>query len=195
MAYDPDQHHRRSIRLPQYDYAQPGVYFVTICAHEHECVLGEIVDGAMILNEWGIIVDRLWDDVSAHFHGVAVDAQVIMPNHAHANIVIVRHPLRRGEVASPSMATTRGDMQDGENPPLQPTLGQIVAYYKYQTTKAINLMRGMLGAKFWQRNYWEHVIRNEVEMNRIREYIETNPERWDEDQLHPAAKPNRFNQG
>ena len=194
MAYDPDKHHRRSIRLPQYDYAQPGVYFVTICTHEHECVLGEIVDGVMILNDWGIVADRFWDEVSVHFDGVAVDAYVIMPNHTHANIVIVRHPLRRGEVASPSMATTRGDMRGGETPPLQPTLGQIVAYYKYQTTKAINLMRGMPGTKFWQRSYWEHVIRNEADLARIRQYIVDNPARWAEDQLHPDARPNPFSQ-
>ena len=133
MAYDPDKHHRRSIRLPQYDYAQPGVYFVTICTHKRECVLGEVVDGVMILNDWGIVADRFWGEVSAHFHGVAVDAHVIMPNHVHANIVIVNDPIRRGEVASPTL--TAGDTQGGETPPLQPTLGQIVAYYKYQTTK------------------------------------------------------------
>jgi REP element-mobilizing transposase RayT len=195
MTYDPDKHHRRSIRLPQYDYAQPGVYFVTICTHKHECVLGEVVDGVMILNDWGIVADRFWDEVSAHFDGIAIDAHVIMPNHMHANIVIVRDPIREGEVASPALATTRATEPGGETPPLQPTLGQIVAYYKYQTTKAINLMRGMPGAKFWQRNYWEHVIRNEAEMDRIREYIETNPARWSDDQLHPDARPNRFNQG
>jgi len=195
MAYDPDKHHRRSIRLPQYDYAQAGVYFVTICTHEHECVLGEVVDGVMILNDWGMVADRFWDEVSTHFHGVAIDAHVIMPNHMQANIAIVRDPIRRGEVSSPAMATTGAAEPDGVSPPLQPTLGQVVAYYKYQTTKAINLMRGMPGAKFWQRNYWEHVIRNEEEMDRIREYIDTNPARWSDDQLHPAALPNRFNQG
>ena len=195
MAYDPDKHHRHSIRLPQYDYAQPGVYFVTICTHKHECVLGDVIDGVMTLNDWGTVADRFWDEVSAHFHGVAVDAHAVMPNHVHANIVIVRDPLRRGEVASPSMATTPAAELGGETPPLQPTLGQIVAYYKYQTTKAINLLRGMPGAKFWQRNYWEHVIRNEAEMDRIRDYIETNPARWSDDQLHPDARPTRFNQG
>ena len=92
MAYDPDKHHRRSIRLPQYDYAQPGVYFVTICTHEHECILGEVVDGVMILNDWGIVANRFWDEVAAHFCGVAIDAHVIMPNHTHANIVIVTRP-------------------------------------------------------------------------------------------------------
>lgn len=187
MTYDPEKHHRRSIRLPQYDYAKSGVYFVTICTHERECVLGDVVDGVMVLNDWGIIADEFWDEVSAHFHGVAIDAHVIMPNHVHANIVIIHNPTRRGEVASPAS-------WGGVSPPLRPALGQIVAYYKYQTTKAINLMRNMPGAKFWQRNYWEHVIRNEAEMNRILEYIETNPARWSDDQLHPAAQPNRFNQ-
>ena len=117
MAYDPDKHHRRSIRLPQYDYAQPGVYFVTICTHERECVLGEIVDGAMILNDWGIVADRFWDDVLAHFHGVAVDAHVIMPNHVHANIVIVRDAIRRGEVSSPTLASPRGRNGRGDPAP------------------------------------------------------------------------------
>ena len=196
MAYDPDKHHRRSIRLPQYDYAQPGVYFVTICTHEHECILGEVVDDVMILNDWGIVTNQFWKEVAAHFCGVAIDAHVIMPNHVHANIVIVSDNTRRGEETSLSPATTQGgETQGGETQPLQPTLGQIVAYYKYQTTKAINLLRGMPGTKFWQRNYWEHVIRNDAEMDRIREYIETNPARWSDDQLHPAARPNRFNQG
>jgi len=78
--------------------------------------------------------------------------------------------------------------QGGETPPLRPTLGQIVAYFKYQTTKAINQMRDMPGAPVWQRNYWEHVIRNEAELARIRQYIADNPARWTEDQLNPAAQ-------
>jgi putative transposase len=76
----------------------------------------------------------------------------------------------------------------------RPTLGQIVAYYKHQTTKRINQCRDMPGVAFWQRNYWEHIIRNERSLNRIHEYIENNPARWAEDPLHPAASPNRFNQ-
>ena len=76
-----------------------------------------------------------------------------------------------------------------------PTLGQIVAYFKYQTTKSINQMREMPGARFWQRNYWEHVIRDETDLNRIRRYIQTNPLRWVDDQLHPDAPPNKYNRG
>jgi REP element-mobilizing transposase RayT len=184
MAYDPEKHHRHSIRLPQYDYRQSGVYFVTICTHERECVLGEVLDGAIRLNDWGNIADRVWAEVKGHFHGVAIDRHVVMPNHVHANIVILYDPLRGDRVSAPAG-------QGGETPPLRPTLGQIVAYYKYQTARTINLMRGMPGAKFWQRNYWEHVVRNEEEMNRIQEYIVTNPVRWSDDQLHPAALPNR----
>ena len=188
MTYNPEIHHRRSIRLPGYDYAQSGAYFVTVCAYQQESVFGGVVDGGMVLNDWGRIVDQFWVEVSLHFPVVTVDLQVTMPNHVHAIIVIAPDDTpRRGGV-------TR-DCRGGVTPPLQPALGQIVAYYKYQTTKTINLMRNMPGVRLWQRNYWEHVIRDEAEMNRIREYIETNPARWADDQLHPAASSNQFNRG
>ena len=194
MPYDPDIHHRRSIRLPGYDYAQPGAYFVTICTHQRECVLGDIVNGHMELNELGDIVARFWLQVPVRFPSVIVDACVTMPNHGHATIIIT--DTRRGVVATPDPTRADNDAGQGrETQPLRnPTLGQIVAFYKYQTTKAINQMRDTAGVRFWQRNYWEHVIRNEAEMQRIREYIETNPSRWNDDQLHPAARANRFNQ-
>ena len=108
--------------------------------------------------------------------------------------------IRRGVVSTP-IATPDprraavDPRQGGETTPLRPlTLGQIVAFYKYQTTKTINQMRDMVGMRFWQRNYWEHVIRSDAEMQRIREYIQTNPARWSDDQLHPDARANRFNQ-
>jgi putative transposase len=113
MGYDPDKHHRRSIRLPQFDYAQRGVYFVTICTHERECVLGEVIDGVMILNDWGIVADRSWDETSTHFDGVAIDAHVIMPNHMHANIAIVHDRIHRGEVSAPAPAIRRVTDQGG----------------------------------------------------------------------------------
>jgi putative transposase len=234
MPYDPNIHHRRSIRLPGYDYAQPGAYFVTICTHERECVLGDIVNGHMRLSDLGDIVARFWLQVPVRFPSVIVDACVTMPNHGHATIIIT--DTRRGVVATPDPTRADNDAGQGretqplrnpvhpgadirrgvvatpvptpvppcdaavggqgrETQPLRnPTLGQIVAFYKYQTTKTINRMRDMVGIRFWQRNYWEHVIRNEAEMQRIREYIQTNPARWSDDQLHPDARPNRFNQ-
>ncbi len=197
MTYDPQKHHRQSIRLRQYDYSWPGAYFVTLCVREKECVLGEIVDGEMHLSEWGQIVHAFWNEIPVHFSNVSIDSCVTMPNHGHA-IITIDHD-RRGAVAAPKVAAPRDaephvaasaiEAQGGETPPLRPTLGQIVAYYKYQTTKRINALRGTPGVPFWQRNYWEHVIRDDVDLNRIRQYIENNPQCWHEDQLNPSVPP------
>jgi putative transposase len=206
MPYDPSIHPRRSIRLPEYDYAQPGAYFVTICTRERECVLGDIVNGRMELNALGDIAHRFWSQVPAHFPGVIIDACATMPNHGDAIIVIADtiHPGAdpvRGVVTTP--AATRIATPDppravvdagrgrGTQPLRPPVLGQIVAFYKYQTTKTINQTLDMAGVRSWQRNYWEHVLRNKAELQRIREYIETNPGRWSDDRLYPAARTDR----
>ena len=124
----------------------------------------------------------------------------MMPNHLHGILVIAG----RGE-ASPATTSSRdnlissatdspdkGSARDAS--PLQSgSLGAIVGNYKSVSTRRINRMRGMPGTRFWQRNYWEHIIRDERSLNRIREYIQNNPARWAEDQLHPDAPPNRFN--
>ena len=154
----------------------------------------------MQLNKYGDTVMKYWDAIPGHFPHVEMDEFVVMPNHLHG--IIIFNNTGRGEVTSPFSSvvtpyskTKPATKQGGETPPLRPlTLGQIVAFYKYQTTKTINGMRDMVGVRFWQRNYWEHVIRNEAEMQRIREYIQTNPARWSDDQLHPDARANRFNQ-
>ena len=191
MTYDPQKHHRQSIRLRQYDYSRPGAYFVTICVREKECVLGDIVDGEMQLSEWGQIGHALWDEIPEHFPNVSIDCRVTMPNHGHAIIKIDYD--RRGVVATPNnSAPNNGETGEGAgevSSPLRPTLGQIVAYYKYQTTKRINALRGTPGVPFWQRNYWEHVVRDEFDLNRIRQYIENNSWRWHEDQLNPIVPP------
>ena len=181
MKYDPAKHHRRSIRLKGYDYAQAGAYFVTLCVQGRECVLGDVVDGHRMLNDAGQRADQFWPAVADHFADVEIDTWVTMPNHVHAIIVIGRGVVSTPTVSTPTVST--------------PTLGQIVAYFKYQTTKSINQMRETPGARFWQRNYWEHVIRDETDLNRIRRYIQTNPLRWVDDQLHPDAPPNKYNRG
>ncbi len=187
MTYEPQKQHRQSIRLRQYDYSWPGAYFVTICVREKDCVLGEIVNGEMRLSEWGQIVHEFWDTLPAHFQNIAIDCRVTMPNHNHA-IINIRHD-RRGAVAAPSVAAPNISETGEETSPLRLTLGQIVAYYKYQTTKRLNELRGTPGVPFWQRNYWEHVIRDEMDLNRIQQYIENNPLRWREDQLNPSVPP------
>ena len=210
MKYDQQKHHRQSIRLQQYDYSWPGAYFVTICVREKECVLGDITNGAMQLSEWGRIVHEFWDAIPDHFPNASIDGRVTMPNHGHA-IIKIDHD-RRGAATAPHIATPNvaasnnaisddavsldenagremGEETGEETSPLRPTLGQIVAYYKYQTTKRINELRGTPGIPFWQRNYWEHVVRDEIDLNRIQHYIENNPLRWREDQLNPVVPP------
>jgi putative transposase len=201
MTYNPDIHHRRSIRLPGYDYAQPGAYFVTICAVQGECLFGEIVDGVMIESVFGLIAREEWFR-SAEIRSEIVlnqDEFVVMPNHQHGIVRIVGDvgatggsPLRAAEH---DVGVADGLPLRAQQPgPLPHSLGAVMAGYKAVVTKRINQIRGTPGMPVWQRNYWEHVIRNEAEMQRIREYIHTNPARWSDDQLHPDARANRFNQ-
>jgi len=88
MKYNPDIHHRRSIRLRDYDYSQAGAYFITICAHNRECLFGEIADGAMRLNAAGEIAMQCWQEIPLHFPHSALDEWVIMPNHLHGIVVL-----------------------------------------------------------------------------------------------------------
>ena len=211
MRYDPQRHHRRSVRLRQYDYAQAGAYFVTICVQGRECLLGEVVGAAVALSAYGQIADDWWNDLPRRFPNLDLDGWVVMPNHMHGIIVL-------GE---PVAQTTDGKpltMEGGETPPLpaarptvrvvgretpplpaarpvvgagsprpgrRPTLGQVVAYFKYQSTKSINQARGRPGDRFWQRSYYDHVIRDDTSLDRLRNYVAENPLRWELDQLHP----------
>lgn len=204
--YDPGKHHRHTIRLQGYDYSQPGAYFVTLCTQNRECVLGEIVDNRINCSAAGQIAHDFWAQVAAHFSQVDIPSFVIMPNHVHAMIVIIDiPPATNGVVWKPrpcfgnpsgrGVVSTPGPGQGDPAPTVgKPDLGHIVAFYKYQTTKRINALRVNPGCRFWQRNYFEHIVRNDDEYRQIVEYIQTNPLRWESDQLHPAAAPNPFNQ-
>ena len=196
MKFDPQKHNRRSIRLKNYDYASEGAYYVTVVTQGRECLFGEIVNAKMYLSNYGEIVQKWWDNIPHHFPNVETGAFVIMPNHIHGIVFVTEE--RRGEVVSPhdqpndsnqknTMQTSETDNQGGEIPPLRrPTLGQIVAYFKYQSTKEMNEAdnTGII-TKFWQRNYYEHIIRNEKELRRKTDYILDNPSQWDEDQENP----------
>jgi REP element-mobilizing transposase RayT len=180
MAFDSDIHHRRSIRLRDYEYSSSGAYFVTICAFQRECLFGEMADGEIRLNEVGHLVDDSWRQILDHFSGVDIDRYVIMPNHFHGIVTTVGAGFPRPD--SRNVAH-----QGGETPPQrQATLGQIVGYFKYQSTKTINQTRDNPGLPVWQRNYYERVIRNERELAAIRQYIVDNPGKWAEDENHPA---------
>lgn len=191
--FDPKIHHRRSIRLQGYDYSSEGAYYVTIVVQEREYLFGEVIDKEMYINEYGEIVQKWWDEISIHFPNVELGAFVIMPNHVHGIIFITTH--RRGEVLSPHLSPrdNPSDNQDGDasQPSLRrPTLGQIVAYFKYQSTKEMNRIENEKEiTKFWQRNYYEHIIRDEIDLQNKSDYIEANPMLWDEDDNNPRNHP------
>jgi REP element-mobilizing transposase RayT len=197
----PDIHHRRSIHLQGYDYAQAGAYFFTICTQNRECLFGEVADGETILNEAGRMVEAMWDGLPGRFPTVELDQFVVMPNHIHGILVLVGAqfivpptPPHQGAIdRAPTIGrqttkdainhtpTTRPQNQDVINH--APTLGEIIRAFKAVTTRQIRLV-GRQEFR-WQRNYYEHVIRDEDSLNRIREYIATNPLRWELDRENP----------
>lgn len=175
------QYNRRSLRLKSHDYSHPGAYFVTICAYNRECLFGNIAEGKIIFKERGNIVDHCWREIPAHFPQVELDGFVIMPNHIHGIIWInnsagAGFPRPNVENAKCNIIG-RGDRA--------PTLGQIVAYFKYEAAKQVNKLRNTPGVRFWQRNYYEHIVRDDTELNHIRQYIIENPLRWDMDSENP----------
>jgi REP element-mobilizing transposase RayT len=203
MKYNPDIHHRRSIRLKGYDYAQAGAYFVTICAQDRLCLFGDVADGKMRLNAAGRMVDQWFGELNNKFRELETDEYVVMPNHFHGIIVIVGADLR---VCPDQMGQTGQTGQTGEHTgsPLHGQTGQtgqtgehtgsplpkIIQWFKTMTTNEYIRCVKTTGwppfpGKLWQRNYYEHVIRNENELNRVREYIINNPMKWELDRENP----------
>lgn len=177
MNFNPEIHHRRSIRLKGFDYSQEGAYFVTVCAWKKECLFGEIKNGEMLLNEFGEIVMKYWDAIAGHFDNVETDEFVVMPNPIHGIINIVG-----AQFIAPFRKTTT-EKQGVINH--APTIGEIVRAFKAQCTHATNQIRNTSGIPLWQRNYYERIIRTEKELDQIREYIMNNPVQWELDDENP----------
>ena len=207
MKYDPNIHHRRSIRLPGYDYSQTGSYFVTICANRRECVFGDVVDGQMRLNRYGEIVADTYQWLCQRYPYLYSDEWIVMPNHFHAIMVITDQPCLdtdtpcRGVSRNAPTINERYNADaineqrhaptinkqhhaDAINKQRKP-LGRLIGAFKTVSTKKINILRDAPGTPLWQRNYYEHIIRNPDAMNKIRNYIIDNPVSWEIDQLHP----------
>lgn len=166
---------RRSIRLKEFDYSQPGLYFVTIVTHQRRCLFGEVVDGKVQLNSAGNIVSEMWHGLSDRFPNVSVDLFVVMPNHIHVVVNVGAQFIAPGDAP----ASQEGAMNRAS------TLGQIIRSVKAASTHRI---RQRSDLEFvWQRNYYEHVIRDEKSLTRIRQYILDNPMRWEFDPENPAA--------
>jgi REP element-mobilizing transposase RayT len=193
MAYEPEIHHRRSIRLQGYDYSLTGAYFVTLCSDHRKCLFGEILGEEMRINHYGRIVQIAWDELPDHYPGVALDAFVIMPNHVHGIIILTNGNFTSSPGAGLKPAPTKnvpGLKPVGAGFKPAPTrlhgLPEIVRALKTFSAKNINLLRSTPGVPVWQRNYYERGIRNEEELNAARQYITDNPARWAEDRNHPG---------
>ncbi len=174
-----NQHRHKSIRLPGYDYSQDGAYFITICTQNRECILSAITDGAVQLSPLGNLVEAEWRRTADLRPNVALDEFVIMPNHLHAIVFIVR-------------ATSRSPLRDDPTPPSKPpgpaprSLSAIVAGFKSAVTSRVNQARDTPGAPLWQDGYYEHVIRDERDLYQARLYTVGNPSRWELDDENPA---------
>lgn len=224
MKYNSEKHHRRSIRLKDYDYSQPGLYFITICIQDKHCLFGEIENDEMILNEYGQIAHREWQNTAQVRNNCRMHEFIVMPNHIHGIIEIID---RKGDCRGESQFAQnkddcKGELQFAPTAPTAPTtaptaaptaptttpfkspsqtIGSIVRGYKIATIKKIkdHIIRTgesqfaptaptaptikSLNYKIWQRNYYEHIIRDEKSYQRISEYIITNPQKWDIDKF------------
>ncbi|MFC1724295.1 transposase [candidate division KSB1 bacterium] len=188
MKYDPKKHHRRSIRLKGYDYSTPAVYYITVCPHLREYLFGEINNGESELNLFSEIVFNKWKDIPKHFRDTKLDKFIIMPNHIHGIIILTgvgaKHFNNRN--------TSKFNKANKNASPLQTphgtkpgSLSAIMQNFLSIATRKINQIRNTPGEPVWQRNFYEHIIRNEKELNQIREYIVNNPSNWETDEENP----------
>ncbi|MDR2145385.1 MAG: transposase [Tannerella sp.] len=211
MKYNPNIHHRRSIRLKGYDYSLAGLYFITICVnagedkHVRPNLFGKISDGKMILNDAGRMVEKWCTEISHKFSDIIIDAYVIMPNHYHAIIINNGAPVGAdlrvcpddfsehgsGNVLGEPDGGVLGGRDDGDvlGEHIGSPLRAVIQWFKTMTTN--EYIRGVktfgwqtFNKKLWQRNYWEHIIRNEQAYNHIANYILNNPMNWGNDHFY-----------
>jgi REP element-mobilizing transposase RayT len=193
------------MRLGGYDYASDGAYFITIVTHDREALFGSVVDGEMVLNDFGRIVESTWYDLVNHNANIGLDDFVVMPNHIHG-IIVIFEPVGAGskparlfragskpaqlfragyepaptENANDALNETGQLFRAGYEPaPTKPvSLSEIVRQLKTFSSRRINALRGTPGAAVWQRNYYDHIIRSDREYEQVAAYIANNPANW-----------------
>jgi putative transposase len=219
MKFDPNLHHRRSIRLKGHDYSQAGMYFVTLCAKGRQAVLGEVIENEVVLSEIGKVVVECWLEIPSHFPNVELDQFVVMPNHVHGIVIIKESLVGTRHAVSPlgesqanhsgkgfiyetqsreglmnqtptrretdHQSSTTKDSSSGwplmKGPGV--TLGKVIRAFKAKCSK---LIHDAGHPNFsWQRNFYEHIIRDERDLDRIRRYILDNPINWEHDDNFP----------
>ena len=188
----PAEHSRRTIRIEGYDYSLPGAYFVTLCTQNRECLYGVVEEEEMLLNDFGKIVDEEWRKTPFIRPDVEFDTFIVMPNHLHGIIMIHERATAPGidtHGARPHGAKPRPASGRPKGAP-SGSLGAIVGQFKSASARRINRTRSVPGSAVWQRGFYEHVIRSEESLARIREYIVGNPAKWAEDKYNPHSRVN-----
>lgn len=208
MKYDPNRHHRRSIRLKGYDYTASGAYFITICTHHRECLLGTVAVGEMQLSQLGHVVRSHWLKLPNHHLHVELDEFIVMPNHFHGILILIDNPAMSNAIhrdldvsdaidtdVRAGLADTFADTIDRFTTKPAPTAGlvypkrhgipEIVRGFKTFSARRINQIRKTEGMPVWQRNYYERVIRDDRALHNIQRYIKSNPQSWQQDKLYP----------
>ena len=169
---------RNSLRLKGYDYTQDGLYFVTLVTQGRVSLFGEVLNGAIILNRYGEIVQQEWERISMVRPTIELGAFVIMPNHLHG-ILFFQENGAYTVRATRRVAPTAITLQSG-------SLGAVMGQFKSIVTKRINTVRGTPGIPVWQRNYYDHILRNQADLELTWQYIQANPAQWDQDEENPV---------
>jgi putative transposase len=183
MTYNPENHNRRSIRLRDYDYSLPGKYFVTICVQHRKCLLGNVINGEMNLNDAGRMIEKWWQEIARKFPLIDVDEHITMPNHFHVIIEIVDRRMREKDLYLDGKSKDHISQVMSVLPEKSAALPEIVRWFKTMTTN--EYIRGVkqfgwprFEHKLWQRNYYEHTVVSLKSLRNIRHYIRMNPAMW-----------------
>ncbi len=169
-------HTRTSLRLPYYDYTKQGAYFITICCYQRKSIFGNIENGNMKLSTFGDIANEEWINTQRLRNYLRLDTYTIMPNHFHGIIWITRRDMTRHVPTYKNHVPTYRKFGQ----PISHSIGAIVGAFKAATTKRIHQI-GHNSEKIWQSGYYEHVIRNDLSLNKIQNYIDKNPSEWTSD--------------
>ena len=188
--YNPDKHHRKSIRLKGYDYSQAGLYFITICCQNRVHLFGNVINKQMILNDAGKMIEKWLNELQNKFPDVKCHEMVVMPNHIHfiiENIGSVGADLRVCPNDS-NISKTEKRVSEILGEHAGSPLHRVLQWFKTMSTN--EYIRGVknnnwipFDGKLWQRNYWEHIIRNDQSYQKISDYIINNPSKWNDDTL------------
>lgn len=186
---------KNSLRLESYDYSWFGAYFITICSYKKEEIFGEIENGLMLLNNVGKIVQTSWHQIPKNYKNIKLDDFVIMPNHIHGIIRIVeaihespkiKRPIHESSEDNPSQNNIKQNSGVIRELPLRierrkMLISKIIGRFKMNSSKLINDIHNSKGSHVWQRSYYDHIIRNDNDLNNIKQYIQNNPLNWIKD--------------